>query len=222
MRYPLSTVVYCALFSAVSHAFQIEPGFPVACGVPAVQRVYNLAARHGKIRATPHSWPWHVGLWSDRFGEFPFCGGTLISPSLVLTAAHCISAHLGCVQIPLGVEFGMPATPGSRLQVIVGAHDYTRPDGSERWYTVRRIIVHPSFNQSLPLDVSIVPNMAVQPICFPSNRVFLLRGQMCYFAGWGKVYKTWSLEHQARVHAEATAAAGYSVLQWKADGSGME
>ncbi|BHF79483.1 Chymotrypsin-like elastase member 3A [Sparganum proliferum] len=174
MRYPLSTVVYCALFSAVSHAFQIESGFPVACGVPAVQMVYNLAARHGKIRATPHSWPWHVGLWSDRFGEFPFCGGTLISPSLVLTAAHCISAHLGCVQMPLGVEFVMPATPGSRLQVIVGAHDYTRPDGSERWYTVRRIIVHPSFNQSVPLegndiailklDVSIVPSTLTR--CF--------------------------------------------------------
>ena len=40
--------------------------------------------------AQVNSIPWQVGI--KIFNTFPFCGGTIIGPSTILTAAHCVEA----------------------------------------------------------------------------------------------------------------------------------
>jgi hypothetical protein len=40
----------------------------------------------GGAEANPHSWPWQVKVTDGSY----LCGGTLISPDWVLTAAHCV------------------------------------------------------------------------------------------------------------------------------------
>lgn len=42
----------------------------------------------GGIPSQPGSWPWIVALFKD--GSF-HCGGVILEPSVVLTAAHCLS-----------------------------------------------------------------------------------------------------------------------------------
>ena len=55
----------------------------LGCGFkPVLTRVAN------GVNALPHSWPWPISLRTN--GGKHFCGGSLIHPEWVLTAAHCI------------------------------------------------------------------------------------------------------------------------------------
>ena len=42
----------------------------------------------GGTEAEINSIPWQVGL--KVFNQFPYCGGTIIGPMTILTAAHCV------------------------------------------------------------------------------------------------------------------------------------
>ena len=59
--------------------------------------------------------------------SFIWCGGSVINDQYILTSARCIKDE----------------TPAS-IQVLLGEHDRTRPDGEQR-FDVAKIIVHSGY-----------------------------------------------------------------------------
>ena len=119
--------------------------------------------------------PWQVSLQHREGGHF--CGGSLIHPSWVLTAAHCFDPQT------------VPAHRPQDLVVMHGSHSLSS-GGSTRGAS--RIIVHENY-RSAPQgdDVALValdqplPDTRVQLQSPQLNRVFGPPGACAVVTGWG-------------------------------------
>lgn len=146
------------------------------CGVPRRQRRETVhLILHGR-ESMPGKWPWHVAL----FHSFDYaCGGTLISTTHVLTAAHCT----------INRKTGYPINR-KNLFVDAGAHDLHQMQHRQR-HSVRAIHKFDNYTQDshryditiLELDSEVELNRYVQPA-----RVFVgeeLDGLTGTAVGWG-------------------------------------
>lgn len=163
------------------------------CGVSSVRNnrrnnVYNMLKIIGGKTARKGQWPWQVVIF-NRFKE-AFCGGTLIAPNWVLTAAHCVRKV---------------------LYVRLGEHNLDIEDGSEVEFRVVKSIKHQKYNKTtVDSDVALLrlprPMNATNWIgfaCMPSPYQPLPKNIQCTVIGWGKRRNRdqagTSLLHQAEV-----------------------
>jgi len=117
------------------------------CGIPQVSRNRIVGGKP----AEEHEFPWLVAIF--RWGDKPFCGGTLLSSRTVLTAAHC------------GVS--------SQDTVYVGEHDVTKADGEQK-IGISRVTNHPSYGDFdndfaiIYLAEEVTFTSKIMPVCLPS------------------------------------------------------
>ncbi|XP_056327064.1 plasminogen activator, urokinase a [Danio aesculapii] len=147
--------------------------------------------RHSKIiggsRSTVESQPWMAAIFK---GDGFICGGTLIAPCWVLTAAHCF---------PTGKR-----TQINRYSVVLGKNAINETDqDKEQKFTVSRLVIHKDFDYSTENythDIALlkiedyngrcaVKTKTVRTACLPPFQQMLPVGFYCEIAGYGRYQK---------------------------------
>ena len=134
------------------------------------------------------------------------CGGTIISESYVLTAAHCVTGF-------------------STFYVIAGSHDVTSIESSRVTIVSNTTKVHPNWNPTLSLEYDIalielptqlVFNQYIKPLCL-SNYTSSV-GEHASAMGWGltvdggSVSPTLQVAHGLPIMSNADASLVYGPL----------
>lgn len=150
------------------------------CGVRSLKKsgriVGGTASKFGQ-------WPWQAlvkeATWLGLFSKNK-CGGVLIAPKYVLTAAHCQPGFLATLTVVLG-DFDI-----SNGKDKASSQSVTK--------NVRRVIVHRDYNaQTFENDIALLELESpveyaqhIVPICLPEDTEDFV-GQQAFVTGWGRL-----------------------------------
>uniref|UniRef100_A0A8C5M2M2 Coagulation factor VII n=1 Tax=Leptobrachium leishanense TaxID=445787 RepID=A0A8C5M2M2_9ANUR len=157
------------------------PTVQYPCGKkPVVKKVRTLHRIVGGETCPKGFCPWQAALFQTK--KF-ICGGALIAPTWVITAAHCVSA-----------------LKESQLSVVLGEHKLSEDEGTEQERNISEIIVHKKYTGRkynynndialLKLDQPVNYTDYVVPLCLPL-RLFAVRVlqsiKYSTVSGWGRL-----------------------------------
>lgn len=135
---------------------------------------FQVKIVNGQI-ATACEWKWQASL---RRNGNSFCGGSLIHPKWVMSAAHCLQ--------PPNIH---------SLQIVLGDHDKDQVGSNESAHTARRVINHPQYQvpSGMNNDFSLIElntrapeNDCIGTVCVPEASDGDIGGGVdCWITGWG-------------------------------------
>ncbi|XP_014715815.1 granzyme K [Equus asinus] len=127
----------------------------------------------GGREVSPHSRPFMASI---QYGDTHICGGVLIHPQWVLTAAHC---HPRFVQ-------------SQSATVVLGAHSLSKNEASKKTFRIKDFIPFPRFTSDPESnDIMLVKlhraaklDKHIQ-LLYPRFKNDIRAGTKCHVTGWG-------------------------------------
>ncbi|XP_078376521.1 chymotrypsinogen B-like [Oculina patagonica] len=140
---------------------------PSDCGIKLTKRVV------GGQHASPGEWRWHALVETS----LDLCGGSLLTPQWVITAAHCVKGK-----------------SAANFDIALGQHTRSKDSGKGQVYSISKIIIHPEYDREkidygfalLKLAKPATMNEHVATICLPESSQKLPIGTTLWATGWGR------------------------------------
>ncbi|XP_010136223.1 PREDICTED: duodenase-1-like [Buceros rhinoceros silvestris] len=130
----------------------------------------------GGWEAKPHSRPYmaFLSITSDTGGSY--CGGFLIRPYAVVSAAHCVAGKKNV-----------------KISVTLGAHNIRKKEPSQQVFHIHHWVMHPKYSgDSHENDIMLLKLKPWAPLTEEVSQIPLARhnqrvlpGTVCNVAGWG-------------------------------------
>jgi secreted trypsin-like serine protease len=113
-----------------------------AAGIPTQPRIVG-----GRV-AKPGAWPWQAAILFDGDASVG-CGGSLIAPEWILSAAHCF--------VDDEADDVHATVPRSSVRVLLGAQNLIVDEPSQQEFAVAEIIVHEHYDpETSDNDIALV------------------------------------------------------------------
>lgn len=172
-----STIISSSTPSSTDQSCQMSTTISsIACGCPMISNVKIINGQP----ANRSAWPWMISYGPKRIH---ICGGTLITPEYILTAAHCF--HSNDADNPIDL---------SSIEIRIGLTDLldvTR----ENLFSIRKVILHDHFNSNtyqndlalIRLDRLVHRSDNIQMLCLPrlTSHVYPPVDSIVIAIGWG-------------------------------------
>ena len=136
----------------------------------------------GGQEADPGEWPWQAIIFPGPF----MCGGSLIHPEWIMTAAHCVHDERGNLMSPQNVS------------ALLGEHDLGSVSGNEQNRSISQIIRHPNYaSQTADNDIALLKLSApallgasvstIQIVTSPIDDGLVAASSVAWVTGWGAI-----------------------------------
>ncbi|KAG8518592.1 Transmembrane protease serine 2 [Galemys pyrenaicus] len=177
----------------------------VACGVSS--KTSRQSRIVGGSNAAPGEWPWQVSL---HVQGIHVCGGSIITPDWIITAAHCVEAPLNnpsywTVYAGILRQSFMFYGGGNKIQKVIVHPSY---DTKTKNYDVALMKLQTplTFNGAGPGGGAEPDN--VRPVCLPNPGLMLEPMQSCWISGWG------ATSEKGQTSEELNAANVHLIESW--------
>jgi len=142
---------------------------------------------NGEEVKPPHSLPWQAAMVDSRNSKTSkiagaHCGGTIICPKFVMTAAHCVT-----------VDGSNPFKPlkEKNFKIVVGAHNLEEEEDSRELHEIKKFHIHPKWVPVADHDYAIIELKKIINMKKESMAVYLPEPKDKTFPGASLVVSGW-------------------------------